>query len=404
MQTFDDLYYREPYAKEFVASVTSCEPHDGGYAIELSQTAFYPTGGGQPGDRGTLTFGEGEDAVVAHVAEAVPGKAEDGSEEGVVHLSDVALPVGSEVHGALDWTWRRDNMEAHTGEHIVSGIVHKLFGYDNIGFHMGEKSIEVDFDGVLTAEDALDVERRANAAVRADVPVRALLPTPDELEAMDYRSKKDHEGQIRIVEIEGVDTCACCGTHLSSSGQVGLIKIVRMSTKKKKTRLELLCGRRALELCEERMEELRDTSNFLSVADEEVSEAVKRLSAEKDEYKHELKQARKEKLAQDVAAAAPEGSLLLWFQEGLEIDELRFVCETALAREDVEKVAALSDVPGDAARIAYVLAAKEEDLRPACKELNKKLDGRGGGKPQMVQGSWASTKDAAEASVRELLG
>ena len=316
----------------------------------------------------------------------------------------MALPVGSEVHGALDWTWRRDNMEAHTGEHIVSGIVHKLFGYDNIGFHMGEKSIEVDFDGVLAAEDALDVERRANAAVRADVPVRALLPTPDELEAMDYRSKKDHEGQIRIVEIEGVDTCACCGTHLSSSGQVGLIKIVRMSTKKKKTRLELLCGRRALELCEERMEELRDTSNFLSVADEEVPEAVKRLSAEKDDYKHELKQARKEKLAQDVAGAAPEGSLLLWFQEGLEIDELRFVCETALAREDVEKVAALSDVPGDAARIAYVLAAKEEDLRPACKELNKKLDGRGGGKPQMVQGSWASTKDAAEASVRELLG
>jgi len=177
-----------------------------------------------------------------------------------------------------------------------------------------------------------------------------------------------------------------------------------MSTKKKKTRLELLCGRRALELCEERMEELRDTSNFLSVADEEVPEAVKRLSAEKDDYKHELKRARKEKLAQDVAAAAPEGSLLLWFQEGLEIDELRFVCETALAREDVEKVAALSDVPGDAARIAYVLAAKEEDLRPACKELNKKLDGRGGGKPQLVQGSWASTKDAAEASVRELLG
>lgn len=403
METFDELYYREPYAKEFDATVTSCEARDGGYVIGLSETAFYPTGGGQPGDRGTLALGEGEDAVVAHVTEAVPGKGADGSEEGAVHLTDVALPVGAKVHGVLDWTWRRDNMEAHTGEHIVSGIVHALFGFDNIGFHMGEKCIEVDFDGVLTAEDALDVERRANAAVRADVPVKVLLPTPDELAEMDYRSKKEHEGQIRVVAIQGIDTCACCGTHLATSGQVGLIKILRMSTKKKKTRLELLCGRRALELCEERLDQLRDTSNFLSVADEEVPEAVRRLSAEKDDYKHQLKQAVRDKLAQAVAAAAPEGSLLLWYQEGLEIDELRFVCEQALGRDDVSLVAALSDVPGDAARTAYVLAAKEEDLRPACKELNKRLSGRGGGKPQMVQGSWAASCDEAEAAVRELL-
>lgn len=404
METFDELYYREPYAKEFDATVVACEPAEGGYAVTLDESAFYPEGGGQPGDRGTLVLGEGEDATTVHVTNTVPGKGADGAEEGAVHLCDAPLPQGASVHGVLDWTWRRDNMEAHTGEHIVSGIVHALFGYDNIGFHMGERAIEVDFDGVLTAEDALDVERRANAAVRADVPVHVLLPTPEELEHMDYRSKKDHEGQIRIVEIEGVDTCACCGTHTATSGQVGLIKIVRMSTKKKKTRLELLCGRRALELVEERMDQLRDASNFLSVADEEVPEAVRRLSAEKDGYKHQLKQAVREKLAQDVAAAAPEGGLLLWFQEGLEIDELRFVCETALARDDVEKVAALSDVPGDAARIAYVLAAKEEDLRPACKELNKRLQGRGGGKPQMVQGSWAATREEAEAAAKELLG
>ncbi|MGN0070782.1 MAG: alanyl-tRNA editing protein [Atopobiaceae bacterium] len=404
MEKFDELYYREPYTKEFDATVTSCEPRDGGYAIELSEAAFYPTGGGQPGDRGTLTYGEGEDAVVVHVTEAVPGKGADGSEEGAVELCDAALPVGVQVHGALDWTWRRDNMEAHTGEHIVSGIVHALFGFDNIGFHMGEKCIEVDFDGVLSAEDALEVERRANAAVREDVPVEVLLPTPDELAAMEYRSKKDHEGQIRVVKIGDVDTCACCGTHLSTSGQVGLIKIVRMSTKKKKTRLELLCGRRALELCEERLDQLRDTSNFLSVADEEVPEAVRRLSAEKDDYKHQLKQVQREKLAQAMAAAAPEGSLLLWYQDGLEIDELRYVCEQALGRDDIEKVAALSAVAGDPSRIAYVLAAKEEDLRPVCKELNKRLSGRGGGKPQMVQGSWASVRDDAEAAVRELLG
>lgn len=247
METFDELYYTDTYAREFDARVTSCEPAKGGFAIALDRTAFYPTGGGQPGDRGTLVPAdapapapaaegaqEGEAAPAeapgtVHVREAVPG-AEPGT---VLHLADAPLAVGTAVHGALDWTWRRDNMEAHTGEHIVSGIVHALYGYENVGFHMGEKCIEVDFDGTLTPEQALDVERRANAAIRDDVPVRALLPTPAQLDAMDYRSKKEHDGQIRVVTIDGVDSCACCGTHVATTGQVGLVKILRVGTKKK---------------------------------------------------------------------------------------------------------------------------------------------------------------------------
>ena len=166
METFDELYYTKPYLREFDGKVVSCEAADGGFAIVLDQTAFYPTGGGQPGDRGTLRVGTGDDILVAHVREAVPG------------------------------------------------IVHALFGYNNVGFHMGERCIEVDFDGVLTLDDVLDVERRANAAIREDVSVEALLPSPAELAAMDYRSKKDHDGQIRVVRIDGVDSCACCGTRL----------------------------------------------------------------------------------------------------------------------------------------------------------------------------------------------
>ena len=181
METFDELYYTKPYLREFDGKVVSCEAADGGFSIVLDQTAFYPTGGGQPGDRGTLCVGTGDDILVAHVREAVPG---NGAGE-VIHLTDVALPVGASVHGSLDWTWRRDNMEAHTGEHIVSGIVHALFGYNNVGFHMGERCIEVDFDGVLTPDDVLDVERRANAAIREDVSVEALLPSPAELAEMD---------------------------------------------------------------------------------------------------------------------------------------------------------------------------------------------------------------------------
>lgn len=399
METFDELYYREPYTREFDASVVSCKPADDGYAIELDQTAFYPTGGGQPGDRGTLSVGAGEDSLVAHVREAISG---DGAGE-VIHLTDIALPVGASVHGSLDWPWRRDNMEAHTGEHIVSGIVHALFGYNNVGFHMGERCIEVDFDGLLTDDDALDVERRANAAIREDVSVEALLPSPAELAAMDYRSKKDHDGQIRVVRIAGVDSCACCGTHVSSTGQVGLIKILRVTTKKKRTRLELLCGRRALDACEDAMAALRKTSNFLTVSDNEVPGAVRRLSAEKDDLKHQLKQAGRKQIDQYVATLAPEGSLAVCCLPELDVEDLRYLCERVLEHTCATVCAGISPT-GDGTRIAYVVASSDADLRPACKELNSRLDGRGGGKPQMVQGSWASSSDAALAAIRDVLG
>lgn len=400
METFDELYYTKPYLREFDGKVVSCEAADGGFSIVLDQTAFYPTGGGQPGDRGTLCVGTGDDILVAHVREAVPG---NGAGE-VIHLTDVALPVGASVHGSLDWTWRRDNMEAHTGEHIVSGIVHALFGYNNVGFHMGERCIEVDFDGVLTPDDVLDVERRANAAIREDVSVEALLPSPAELAEMDYRSKKDHDGQIRVVRIDGVDSCACCGTHVSSTGQVGLIKILRTITKKKRTRLELLCGRRALEACEDAMAALRETSNFLTVADEEVPEAVQRLSAEKDDLKHQLKQAGRKQIDQYVAGLAPVDALAICNLPGLDVEDLRYLCERVLEAPDATVCAALSPVEGDSTRLAYVMASSDEDLRPACKELNSRLDGRGGGKAQMVQGSWAAASDAAEKAIREVLG
>lgn len=400
METFNELYYREPNRKDFDAVVTSCVPEGEGFAIELDDTAFYPTGGGQPGDRGTLTIGTGDEQVAAHVREAVPGK---GAGE-VIHYADTALPVGASVHGALDWTWRRDNMEAHTGEHIVSGIVHALYGYNNVGFHMGERCIEVDFDGVLTADDALDVERRANAAIRRDVSVEALLPSPTELAAMDYRSKKDHEGQIRVVRIAGVDSCACCGTHVSSTGQVGLIKILRLTTKKKRTRLELLCGRRALEACEKAMQSLRETSNFLTVGDDEVPEAVRRLSAEKDELKHQLKQAGRAQIERYVATLAPEGSLAVCFLPGLDVEDLRYLCECVLERTPATACAGISPVEGNGSHLTYVMASSGADLRVACKELNARLGGRGGGKPQMVQGSWTTTHEAAEAAIREVLG
>lgn len=408
METFHELYYREPYKREFDAQVVSCVPAakgEGIFEVELSDTAFYPEGGGQPGDRGKLSWGEpvaGEDGETSQPSTHVLDTVKHG--DTTVEITDAPVPAGVTVHGTLNWTWRRDNMEAHTGEHVVSGIVHGLYGYENVGFHMGERCIEVDFDGVLTEEQALDVERRANAAVRADVPVEVLLPSPSELEAMDYRSKKELDGVVRIVDIPGVDRCACCGTHVATTGQVGLIKLLRVSTKKKKTRLELLCGRCALEMVESEMAQLREVSNFLSVGDEESLDAVRRLSAERDGLKHELRQAHHQAINQAVAAMAPQDGLLVRFEPEYDIEEQRYLCEQVLDAGVAEVCAVLSDGTGKSAgRLNYVIASKDTDLRPLCKELNRRLGGRGGGKPHMVQGSFAASRDEAEAALSRLI-
>lgn len=398
METFDELYYQQPYLREFDARVASCTQTGDGYEVVLDQTAFYPLGGGQPGDRGTLSYGEGEDQVLARVSDTTGG---DG--QAIVHHTDLPLPPGQLVHGVLDWTWRRDNMEAHTGEHIVSGIVHQLYGYENVGFHMGSKYIEVDFDGTLDAEQVLDVERRANAAVRANTAVSVAVPSPRDLESMDYRSKKALEGPVRIVSIAGVDRCACCGIHVATTGEVGLIKVVAIATKKKKTRLELLCGRRALLLCEDDLAELREISNFLSVGDDEALDAVRRLSAEKDDLKHELRQAHHRLIDAELASLPGQGRLLVRREEGLDIEEERYLCERAIERRLAEVCAVLSPFAGDAGRLNYVIASSDTDLRPVCKELNRRLAGRGGGKPHMVQGSFAASYADVESALREIL-
>lgn len=400
METFDELYYKDPYMRSFDATVTSCTPSDNGYVIQLSQTAFYPLGGGQPGDRGTLTWmnNEGEE-IVAHIATTT----QDTEGSSILHHSDIAVPKGCEVHGEIDWTFRRDNMEGHTGDHIISGIIHTLFGFENIGFHMGERCIEIDYNGILSEKDVLEVERKANTAIREDHRVHALLPTPEELETMNYRSKKPHNGQIRLIEIEGIDMCACSGTHLSSTGQVGLIKVLRISTKKQKTRLELLCGRRALLACEARMGDLRDVSNFLSVADEEVPEKVQRLSEERDTLKHELKAAQHELIDQFVATLKPAHDFVLIQRDGLDIDDLRYMAQQVLSSTSVTTCAALSSATGEQKHLSYVLASTEKDLRPLIKELNSRLNGRGGGKPDMVQGSWSADAAKAKEALRDIL-
>lgn len=222
------LYYENAFLQDFTAVVESCGAVTGGFAVVLDRTAFYPEGGGQPADHGTL-----EDARVLDVHE----------KDGVVtHLCDHELPVGAEVSGHIDWARRFDHMQQHSGEHIVSGMLCSAFHCDNVGFHMGADTVTIDYNADISWEQVQDIERRANRYIWENHPIHIWYPSPEELAALPYRSKKALEGPVRLTEFPGADLCACCGTHVAASGQVGLVKFVGWQKFRDGVRLELLCG------------------------------------------------------------------------------------------------------------------------------------------------------------------
>ena len=224
------LYETDAYVQEFNAAVLSCTPQGEAFAVVLDRTAFFPAGGGQPCDLGTLGGAKVLDVRT------------DG--ETVTHLTDAPLPVGQTVAGCLDWARRLDAMQQHTGEHILSGALHRLFGAENVGFHIGTPYVRMDTSIPLTAAQLAQAEAAANAAVRADTPVRCYVRFAEALAASDFRSKKEIDGAVRLVE-GGGDRCACCGTHLARTGEVGLIKIISAQHYKIGMRLAVACGQRA---------------------------------------------------------------------------------------------------------------------------------------------------------------
>ena len=253
MENFSALYYQKPYIREFDATVTACSKTERGYEIELSDTAFYPEGGGQPGDRGSLVA-EGQPEKTVRISDT------QFAGERIIHIADGELAAGTKVHGVLDWVSRCDNMQGHSGEHILTGILAQTYGYENVGFHMGESFITIDFSGPLTDEQVLDAEQRANEIVRANLPIQESFPNDEERKTMQYRSKKELSGTVRIITIPGLDACACCGTHVTATGEIGLIKILNFTNRKKGVRLEVLCGRKAVLAYEQETAQVRAIS------------------------------------------------------------------------------------------------------------------------------------------------
>ena len=376
------LYYEDPFLREFTAAVTSCEEAKGGYLITLDRTAFYPEGGGQPYDTGAL----GEAKVL-----------EVHDKGGVItHLCDKPLAVGESVDGRIDWARRFDHMQQHSGEHICSGLICERFHCDNVGFHMGAESVTIDFNADISWNELMEIEEAANRYICEDHPIDIHFYRGAELDAVEYRSKKPLEGDVRIVAFPGADCCACCGTHVARSGQVGLVKFLSVQKFRDGVRIELLCGDRARRYLSACWEQSLRIGQALSVKPVASAAAVERLQGELGALKLRCAKLEESVFAQTAAQHAGRGDVLL-FEDELSGDSLRKLCD-AVANSCGGRCAVFAGADG---AYKYAIGHAGGDLRELTKKMNAALSGRGGGKPNFVQGSVSCDRAAIEAFFAE---
>lgn len=370
------LYYEDSHLAQFTARVLSCEPGKDCYEVVLDQTAFFPGGGGQLPDTGGMNMAR------------VIGAKERG--EDVVHFVTAPMAVGSVVECRLNWSQRLRRMQNHSGEHVISGIIHSKFGYENTGFHMGEDFVTVDYSGELTAGQIYEIEREANLAVASNVPVRCWYPDKAELDALEYRSKKELQGAVRIVNVQGYDTCACCAPHVSHTGEIGMIKIYSWMRHRGGMRLTMLCGMDALDDYNARCANISSISGLLSAKPMEVASAAARLWKEHEQLKQKMGALYRRITADKIAALTGcEGNMVL-FEPDLDMNNLRELINAA--KEKCTGIAA-GFIGDDEEGYHYILGSKTIDLRANAKAINAAISGKGGGQKEMIQGTAAASEE-----------
>ncbi|MBR2801597.1 MAG: alanyl-tRNA editing protein [Erysipelotrichaceae bacterium] len=384
MEEMNELFYRDSYTRSFTAAVTECFPYKEKWAVVLEDTAFYPEGGGQPGDHGTLNGITVTDTLKKE------GK--------ILHLCEQPLPVGETVQGELDWDYRFCNMQSHSGEHLFSGLVYKHFGYENIGFHMGKEVTTLDFSGPFSAEDARRLEEEANERIQQDLPLSVSFPGPEELSLLHYRSKKELSGKVRIVTIPDCDVCACCGTHVSSLGQIGILKVLSCVPHKGGARVEILAGKRAYQWIAAICSVNKDTALLFKGKETETAKDARRIlneSHQKDIRRGELLRRYFSLIVQETAAADP----LILGERDLDSEELRLL-GNMLVESGKTKTAVLYSLKENGGN--YLAVSEERDLRPLAKELNSRISGRGGGSKEMIRGSFQADEETVIKAAREV--
>ena len=373
------LYYEDSHLEVFSARVISCLQTQKGFEIILDATAFYPEGGGQAADTGTL----GEAQVL--------DTRERGEE--IVHLCDRALSPGSPVEGRIHWEARFLRMQQHSGEHIVSGILHRRYGCSNTGFHMGQERTVIDFDAVIPPEALRSIEQEANRAIWQNLPVKCWYPSPEELPKVPYRSKKALPWPVRIVEVPGFDVCACCGTHVKNTGEIGLIKLFSAVPFRGGTRIEMACGAPALDYLNRVLEQSIRAGHVFSTPAEGIGEASEAFAAQLAAQKYRVVELQK-RIFGMIGKEYQNAGDVLRFEDGLDSTALRELADT-LAECCGGVAAVFSGEDGQG--YGYCLVTRRGDLRQLGRDMNAALHGRGGGKPNFQQGRVSAARLEIEA-------
>ena len=383
----EKLFYKDSHLSEFEATVLSCEAVEDHYEIELDRTAFFPEGGGQYSDRGVLGT-----VVVYDVQER---------EDRIFHMTKEPIDQGTVLCGRIDWDERFMKMQQHTGEHIVSGIVHERFGYNNVGFHLGTEDCTMDFNGEITVEQLRQLELEINQAVWKNLPVITLYPTKEQLPQMEYRSKIEIQGQVRIIEIPGYDRCACCAPHVDRTGEIGVVKLTNVQRYKGGVRVTMLCGVRALADYNMKEKQVKEVSRLLCAKENEIAEAVEHLTEEQNNLKYEIVD-REKKMIRYKAETIPSGKEpVCVFTDEFAGESMRLLMNELLEEGHI-LCAVFYGNEGDGYR--FVMGSPSIDMRALGKEFHAQFHGRGGGKPEMIQGSVQGSEEEMTRWILEKVG
>lgn len=371
----EKLYYKDSHIRAFEAEVVTCSEAGGAWTVELDRTAFFPEGGGQPGDTGTIGG-----------VRVLDTQEKDGR---VLHTADGPLKEGTKVNCSLDWELRFRRMQHHTGEHIISGLVHSLYGFDNVGFHLGEEDVTMDFSGELTRGELDRIELLANEAVYKDIPIVTLFPSPASLPRLSYRSKLELTENVRLVRIPGYDLCACCAPHVKRTGEIGMIKLTDFMRHRGGVRVRLLAGRSAFEDCRIKYENVTAISAALSAPQNDTAAAVDRIKQELADSKQEIARLRGDLVALKAELLEETDGNICLFESGLDTRMMRDLCNAGTAVcTGMCAVFTGSDTGG----YKYIIGSRTTDLRERAREINAALSGRGGGSPEMIQGSVTASR------------
>lgn len=380
------LYDQDAYATKFEAEVLACEEVEKKekkvYQVWLDQTLFFPEEGGQSPDMGTI---DGIKVLDVQIKDEV-----------ITHTLAAPLAVGTMVKGVVDWKHRFYNMQQHSGEHIFSGVVHNRFGYDNVGFHLSDSIVTMDFNGVITAEDIEEIETEVNQAIIENIPVEVSYPTKEELKVLEYRSKIEIEGQVRIVTIPGYDVCACCAPHVRRTGEIGMLKVMNVQSYKGGVRISILCGFRALEAFRQKADIITELMAQFSTNQEALVENVTKLKNTNQTMKNQLASAKQELMEYKVAVIPEDSENAILFESDLDTPVVRNVVNGLV--EQFTGICAVF-VGNDESGYQFIVGSKNKDCRAIAAALREKLSARGGGSDKMIQGSVA----ASQLQIEELL-